>query len=75
MKRKKKKIPTRHKFRIGDMVGFIFAGTTRVGKIIELTKEENKHATYTITSKDIIYPCIGLVDSKDVGNIVTKYND
>ena len=70
---KKKSFPKRHKYKVGDTVVFRFAGSTRPGKVIELTKEINKHATYTVSAIDgRIYPCLGVDDSKAVGNILTK---
>ena len=73
MTRKKKNIPTKHKFKTGDVVNFHFAGSTRIGSIIELTKEEpNDHATYTVKSQGVIYPCLGFKDSKEVGNVLSK---
>ena len=60
-----------HKYKLDTVVVFVFAGSKRVGKIIELTKEE-KQATYTVLSRGIIYPCIGLDYSKEVGSILTR---
>jgi hypothetical protein len=78
MKSKKKKIyPKRHRYKIDTEVIFRFAGSTRRGNIIELTREdvglkENVHATYVVESKGIQYPCLGINDSKDFGNILTE---
>ena len=69
MVRKKKQIPTKHKFKIGDVVKFKFAGSWHVGQIIELTKENDGHATYTTTTSanGRIYPCLGINESKETG--------
>jgi len=57
-------------------VVFRFAGKTRFGYIIEKTFEEvgsnpKGHATYTIQSGKIIYPCVGVDGSQQFGNILT----
>lgn len=73
--KKKKSIPKTHRYKINDRVVFKFAGSTRVGVVIELTKELTGHATYTVVTSGIrtrIYPCLGLDTSKDIGNILTK---
>lgn len=74
VRRKSKNVPKRHKFKIGDVVKFRHAGSTRTGKVIELTRESDQHATYTVTTSadGIIYPCLGLDGSKPVGNIITN---
>lgn len=66
---KKKNIPTKHKFKIGDRVTFKFAGSWHIGNVIELTTENDGHATYTTTTSGNgrIYPCLGLNESKEVG--------
>ena len=69
---KKKTFRVTHKYKLNTVVVFIFAGSRRIGEIIELTREENKHATYTVTSRGTIYPCLGLDYSKDHGSILTK---
>jgi hypothetical protein len=76
-KKKSKKYPKRHRYKLGAEVIFIFAGTTRKGNIIELTREdvglkENVHATYVAESGGIQYPCLGIDDSKEFGNILTE---
>ena len=75
--KKKKKIPKRHRYKVDDRVVFKFAGSTRVGVVIELTKESTGHATYTVITTGVrnrIYPCLGLDTSKDahLGNILTE---
>jgi hypothetical protein len=72
MVRKKKTIPKKHKFKINDRVMFRFAGRERVGVVTELTKEDTGHATYTVVNQGVIYPCLGLIDSKNNGNIISK---
>jgi hypothetical protein len=77
MRKKKRKIyPKRHRYKPGAEVIFRFAGSTRKGIIIELTREdvglkENVHATYVAESCGIQYPCLGINDSKEFGNILT----
>jgi hypothetical protein len=73
---KRKKYPKRHTFDINARVVFRFAGKTRFGYIIEKTFEEvgsnpKGHATYTIQSGKIIYPCVGVDGSQQFGNILT----
>ena len=75
-KGKRKKYPKRHLFDINAKVVFRFAGKTRFGYIIEKTFEEvgsnpKGHATYVIQSGKLQYPCIGVDDSKEFGNILT----
>jgi hypothetical protein len=62
---------------VGDQVVFRFAGKTRIGNVVELTREdvglqENAHATYVAECYGIQYPCLGINDSKVFGNILTK---
>ena len=71
------KYPKRHKFSIGDKVIFVFAGSKRIGWVIERTWEEvgvdpKGHATYVVASGDKIYPCVGVDGSKEFGNIITE---
>ena len=73
---KRKSYPKTHKFAIGDKVGFVFAGSKRIGYIIEKTWEEvgvnpKGHATYVIQSESKIYPCVGVDGSKEFGNIIS----
>lgn len=72
--RKKRLIPKRHRFKIGDTVKFKFAGSYHIGTVIELTKENDGHATYTATTSanGRIYPCLGFNESKPVGWISKK---
>lgn len=63
-----------HKFKIGEIVDFRFAGKSRVGHVIERTREDNRHATYTVESNGVIYPCLGLENSKQVGNIISHHS-
>lgn len=67
MPKKKKIIPKRHRYKVGDKVIFIHAGSYRGGKVMELTKESDGHATYIVKCLGIgrIYPCLGLDGSKD----------
>ena len=56
---------------------FRFAGKTRIGKVVELTHEDvgvklNVHATYVAETHGIEYPCLGVDDSKEFGNILTE---
>lgn len=69
MGKKIKNIPKSHKYKIGDSVYFKFAGSWHKGNIIELTFENDGHATYTATTSanGRIYPCLGLNESKEVG--------
>ena len=77
MKRgKRKSYPKRHKHSVGDTVVFVFAGSKRIGRVIERTFEEvgsdpNGHATYVISACNKIYPCVGLDGSKEFGNIIS----
>lgn len=77
MKRRgKKNYPKRHTYKINDIVVFVFAGSKRIGKIIELTWEEvglnpKGHATFVIKSGSKIYPCVGVDGSKEFGNIIS----
>ena len=63
-------------FLVNDIVVFVFAGSKRIGKIIELTWEEvglnqKGHATFVIKSGSKIYPCVGVDGSKEFGNIIS----
>jgi hypothetical protein len=76
-KQKRKTYPKRHRYKVGDQVIFRFAGKTRTGSVVELTKEDvglksNVHATYVAECYGIQYPCLGIDDSKEFGNILTK---
>ena len=74
-KKRTKKVPKRHRYKIDERVVFKFAGSTRVGTVVELTKEPTGHATYTVVTSGIrsrVYPCLGLDASKDIENILTK---
>ena len=76
-KRKRKTYPKRHRYKVGDTVVFRFAGKTRIGNVVELTREdvgvkENVHATYVAECYGIQYPCLGINDSKEFGNILTE---
>ena len=73
---KRKSYPKTHKFAIGDKVVFVFAGSKRIGNIIEKTWEEvgvnsKGHATYVVKSGKYEYPCLGVDGSKEFGNIIT----
>ena len=73
---KRKSYPKTHKFAIGDKVVFVFAGSKRIGNIIEKTWEEvgvnpKGHATYVVKSGKFEYPCVGVDGSKEFGNIIT----
>jgi hypothetical protein len=74
MTKKKNKFPTKHKYKVGDIVVFKFAGSWHRGEVIELTTQVNGHATYTTTTSanGRIYPCLGLDGSSDTGWINTK---
>ena len=74
MKRKRNKIPKRHKYKLGDIVIFKFAGSWRKGKVIELTRQPDNHATYTCmtSGNNRIYPQLGLDGSKETGWIKSK---
>lgn len=55
-------------YNIGDDVQFVFAGSWRVGKIIELSKQPDGNATYTAkASNGRIYPCLGINGSTETG--------
>ena len=76
-KKKRKTYPKRHRYKVGDKVIFRFAGKTRTGQVVELTKEDvglkvNVHATYVAECGGIQYPCLGIDDSKEFGSILTK---
>ena len=76
-KSKRKAYPKRHRYKVGDRVIFRFAGKTRTGHVVELTREdvgliENAHATYVAECYGIQYPCLGIDDSKVFGNILTE---
>ena len=76
-KNKQKTYPKNHRYEVGDKVIFRFAGKTRTGIVVELTREdvglqENVHATYVATCYGIQYPCLGIDDSKALGNILTE---
>lgn len=62
--------PTRHKAKAGDKVTFKHAGRFRRGEIIELTKQPDGHATYTVECNGVIYPQLGLNGSKWQGYVV-----
>ena len=75
-KKKRKAYPKRHRYKLGDRVVFRFAGKTRMGKVVELTHEDvgtqiNAHATYVAEAHGIQYPCLGIDDSKEFGNILS----
>ena len=75
--KKRQTYPKRHRYKLDTEVIFRFAGTTRKGTIIELTREDvglrvNVHATYVAESNGIQYPCLGIDDSKEFGNILTR---
>ena len=76
MPRKKSKLPKTHRYKIGDIVRFRHAGSTRYGKVTELTKESD-HATYTVTTSgnDRVYPCLGLDGSKELGYVITDQHN
>lgn len=67
MPKKKKTIPKRHRFKVGDKVVFYFAGSFRTGAVDELTNESDGHATYIVKclARGRIYPCLGIDESKD----------
>ena len=74
---KRKNYPKRHLYKINDIVVFVFAGSKRVGHIVEQTWDEvgmnpKGHATYVIHSGKIVYPCVGVDGSKQFGNILTE---
>ena len=67
MPKKKKIIPKRHRFKLNDKVIFFHAGSYRTGKVQELTRETDGHATYIVKclARGRIYPCLGIDSSKD----------
>lgn len=74
---KRKKYPKRHLYKINDIVVFVFAGSKRVGHIVEQTWDEvgmnpKGHATYVIKAQGRFYPCVGIDGSKDFGNIISS---
>jgi len=74
MTKSKKQIPKRHKFKIGDVVTFKFAGSWHKGPVVELTYDNDGHATYTATTSanGRIYPCLGIDQSKEVGWVQSR---
>tara|TARA_B100001093_G_C26791885_1_gene999371 strand:+ start:323 stop:541 length:219 start_codon:yes stop_codon:yes gene_type:complete len=72
MRKTKRSIPKRHKVRIGACVQFKHAGRTRHGEVVELTKQADGHATYTVVSQGIIYPQLGLNGSKWIGYVIVE---
>ena len=70
MRKKRRKIIKRHKTKIGDNVRFKHAGCSRNGIVIELTKDLDGSATYTVEAHGIIYPCLGINGSKWTGYII-----
>ena len=46
---------------------FFHAGSYRTGKVQELTRETDGHATYIVKclARGRIYPCLGIDNSKD----------
>lgn len=72
MKKGKKLLPKKHIASVGDVVRFKFAGMNKTGEIIELTTQDNDHATYTVKSKGIIYPRLGLNGSEQTGYIIKE---
>ena len=72
MKKIRRVIPKTHKAKVGDMVKFKHAGRIRTGKTVELTKQTDGHATYTVASQGIIYPELGLNGSKWMGYIIVE---
>ncbi len=76
MRGRRKNYPRRHRYSVGSVVVFVFAGSKRMGRIIEKTWEDvgmnpRGHATYVISSGDKIYPCVGTDGSKEFGNIIS----
>ena len=74
---KRKSYPKTHKFAIGDKVVFVFAGSKRIGNVIEKTWEDvginpKGHATYVIKAQNRYYPCVGVDGSKEFGNIISS---
>lgn len=45
----------RAKFKVGDSIEFIFAGSTHFGKILEVRKDTNK-VSYEVVDKFYTYP-------------------
>lgn len=45
----------RAKFKVGDLIEFIFAGSTHFGKILEVRKDTNK-VSYEVKDKFYTYP-------------------
>tara|TARA_B100001093_G_scaffold107476_1_gene99750 strand:+ start:859 stop:1335 length:477 start_codon:yes stop_codon:yes gene_type:complete len=78
MKRKgKKNYPKRHTYKVNDIVVFVFAGSKRIGHIVEQTWDEvgmnpKGHATYVIKAQNRYYPCVGVDGSKEFGNIISS---
>jgi len=72
MRKTKRSIPKTHKAKIGDVVRFKHAGRIRSGQVIELTKQTDGHATYTVVSQHVIYPQLGLNGSKWIGYIIVE---
>lgn len=72
MKKSNKQPPKKHVASVGDVVRFKFAGLYRTGEIIELTTQDNGHATYTAKCKGIIYPRLGLNGSDQTGYIIKE---
>jgi plastocyanin len=72
MRKCKANKPKRHKAKVGDKVTFKHAGRFRRGVIIELTKQIDEHATYTVECNGIIYPQLGLNGSKWQGYVVIE---
>jgi hypothetical protein len=72
-RKKKKKFPKTHKFKVGETVIFRHAGSTRIGNVIEHTRESDRHATYTVSTSgnSRVYPCLGLDGSKPTGFIIS----
>lgn len=74
---KQKNYPKRHLYKINDVVVFVFAGSKRVGHIVEQTWDEvgmnpKGHATYLIKAHGRFYPCVGVDGSKEFGNIISS---
>ena len=73
-KKKRRSFPKTHRFKVGDKVVFKHAGSVRIGHVTELTREADRHATYTVTTSgnNRIYPCLGLDGSKACGYIINN---
>jgi hypothetical protein len=74
---KRKNYPKRHTYKINEVVVFVFAGSKRIGRVIERTWEEvgvtsKGHATYVIVANGRQYPCVGVDGSKEFGNIISN---